>query len=93
MRAARDRSRPRPLPGRSDSGGVPGRRVRGPLSGSTSAGITWRAANVPAARLDSLGVDAINVATNGSVAAIEQARTVLENAAYLSPARRPPSVT
>ena len=30
MRAARDRSRPRPLPGRRDSGGVPGRRVGRP---------------------------------------------------------------
>ena len=28
VRAARDRSRPWPLPGRGDSGGVPGRRVR-----------------------------------------------------------------
>src|SRR6202034_3491952 len=37
-------------------------------------------AKVPASGLDSLGVDAINVATNGSVSAIEQARTVLENA-------------
>ena len=52
----------------------------GPLSGLTSAGITWPAVNMPTARLDSLGVDSINVATNGSVAAIEQARTVLENA-------------
>ena len=52
----------------------------GPLSGTTSAGITWPAANVPATRLDSLGVDAINVGTNGSVSAVEQARTVLENA-------------
>ncbi len=30
VRAARDRSRPGPLPGRGDSGGVPGRRVRRP---------------------------------------------------------------
>jgi FtsX-like permease family len=52
----------------------------GPLSGTTSAGITWPAVNVPASRLDTLGVDAINVATNGSVPAVEQARTVLENA-------------
>jgi FtsX-like permease family len=51
----------------------------GPLDGMTSAGITWPAVNVPAARLDTLGVDAINVATNGSVPAVEQARTVLEN--------------
>ena len=58
----------------------------GPLDGTTSAGITWPAVNVPASRLDSLGVDAINVATNGSAAAIERARTLLENApAYSGP--------
>ena len=82
MRAARDRSRPWPLPGRGDSGGVPGRRVRHrrPLFGTNSTGITWPAANVPASRLDTLGVDAINVGTNGTAPAVEQARTVLENA-------------
>jgi hypothetical protein len=52
----------------------------GPLDGRTSAGITWPAMNLQAARLDSLGVDAINVGTNGSVAAVEQARTMLESA-------------
>jgi hypothetical protein len=53
----------------------------GPLFGlKTTSGVTWPAAKVPASGLDSLGVDAINVATNGSVSAIEQARTVLENA-------------
>ena len=52
----------------------------GPLYGVDATGITWPAANVPATRLDSLGVDAINVATNGTVPAVEQARTVLENA-------------
>jgi len=50
------------------------------LFGTDPTGITWPAANVPAARLDSLAVVAINVATNGSVPAVEQARTVLENA-------------
>jgi hypothetical protein len=62
----------------------------GPLDGSTSAGITWPTANVPASRLASLGVDAINVATNGSVPAVEEARTVLENA-YTSPSLSAPS--
>ncbi len=58
----------------------------GPLDATTSAGITWPAVNVPASRLDSLAVDAINVETNGSVPAVEQARTVLENAhAYAAP--------
>ena len=43
----------------------------------TSA-ITWPAANVPAARLAALGVDTIDVETDGTTAAVEQARTVLE---------------
>jgi hypothetical protein len=52
----------------------------GPLFGTDATAITWPAANVPATRLDTLGVDAINVAANGSTAAVEQVRTVLENA-------------
>ena len=36
--------------------------------------------NIPAQRLDGLGVDAVNVGTNGSLPAVERARTVLENA-------------
>jgi hypothetical protein len=60
----------------------------GPLYGVDATGITWPAANVRATRLDSLAVDAIDVATNGTVPAVEQARTVLENAhaypAYLA---------
>jgi hypothetical protein len=60
----------------------------GPLFGVDTTGITWPTANIPAARLDTLGVDAINVTTDGSVPAVEQARTVLENApayaAYLA---------
>ena len=50
------------------------------MDGTTSAGITWPAVNIPASRLDRLGVDAINVGTNGSVSAVEQTRTVLESA-------------
>jgi len=58
----------------------------GPVDPTTSDGITWPAVNVPASRLDSLGVDAINVGTNGSMPAVEQTRTVLENAhAYAAP--------
>jgi len=52
----------------------------GPLFGADATTITWPAANVPATRLDTLGVDAINVATDGTVPAVEQARTALENA-------------
>ena len=51
--------------------------------------ITWPAANVPAARLAALGVDGINVATDGATAAVEQARTLLEASAY--PGLNPPS--
>jgi len=49
-------------------------------SGKTLARITWPAADVSAQRLDSLPLDTINVATNGSVQAVEGARTVLETA-------------
>jgi hypothetical protein len=52
----------------------------GPLYGMDAAGITWPAANVQATPLGSLAVDAIDVATNGTVPAVEQARTVLESA-------------
>jgi hypothetical protein len=52
----------------------------GPLSGIDATAITWPAADVPVARLDTLGVDAINVGTDGSTSAVEQARTALENA-------------
>jgi len=62
----------------------------GPLDARTSAGITWPAVNVPASRLDRLGVDSINVGTNGSVPTVEQARTMLENA-YANPSLSAPS--
>ena len=52
----------------------------GPLFGIDATTITWPTANLQVTRLDTLGVDAINVATNGTVPAIEQARTLLENA-------------
>jgi hypothetical protein len=61
-----------------------------PLFGTDPAGITWPAANVPASQLDRLAVDAINVGTNGTVPAVEQARTVLENA-HAYPSVSPPS--
>ena len=73
-----------PVLGRCPAGATaaafPADGFAGPLYGVDAAGITWPAANVPATRLDSLPVDAINVATNGTVPAVEQARTVLENA-------------
>ena len=51
----------------------------GPLYGVDATGITWPAASVGATRLDGLAVDAIDVATDGTVPAVERARTVLEN--------------
>jgi hypothetical protein len=54
--------------------------VNGVLGLTGTAGVTWPAANVPASRLDALGVDAIAVGTDGATAAVEQARTLLENA-------------
>jgi hypothetical protein len=62
----------------------------GPLFGTDATTITWPAANVPATRLDTLGVDAINMATNGTTQAVEQARTLLENA-HAYPAVSAPS--
>jgi hypothetical protein len=50
------------------------------LFGVNATGITWPAANVPASRLGTLGVDGINVGTDGSTPSVEQARTLLENA-------------
>jgi len=52
----------------------------GPLFGTDATTITWPAASVPASRLTTLGVDAINVGTNGATPAVEQARTLLEDA-------------
>ncbi|MFI5067898.1 MAG: FtsX-like permease family protein, partial [Streptosporangiales bacterium] len=42
--------------------------------------ITWPAADVPARRLGGLGLDSIDIATDGSQSAVEQARTALANA-------------
>ena len=80
MRAARGGSRPGPLPPGATAAAFPADGFAGPLYDVDATGITWPAANVQATRLDSLAVDAINVATNGTVPAVEQARTVLENA-------------
>ena len=43
------------------------------------AKITWPAAHIPAQQLSSLPLASLFVPTNGSVAAIEQVRTILEN--------------
>jgi len=53
---------------------------------------TWAAAKVPAARLDRLPLASLYVATNGSGPAVEQARTILENA-YPTGTGSPPPQT
>jgi hypothetical protein len=73
-----------PVLGRCPAGATaaafPANVFGGSLFGLDATGITWPAANVPAVRLDHLAVDTVNVGTDGSVPAVEQARTVLENA-------------
>jgi FtsX-like permease family protein len=67
-------------PAGTTTAAFPSDGFNGPLFGRDATRITWPAANVPLARLDTLGVDAINVATDGTTPAVEQARTLLENA-------------
>ena len=50
----------------------------GPLFGLDATAITWPAAHAPAAGLAKSQVDAVDVGTDGTTAAIEQARTALE---------------
>jgi len=67
-------------PAGATTAAFPSDGFNGPLFGRDATTITWPAANVPLARLGTLGVDAINVATNGTTPTVEQARTLLENA-------------
>jgi hypothetical protein len=62
------------------------------IGGGNLAGVTWPAADVPTRRLEGLPLNSLGVATNGSKPAIEQARTVLENA-YPTGAGSPPPQT
>ena len=62
------------------------------IGGGNLAEVTWPAADVSARRLDSLPLGSLDVATNGSQPAIEQARTVLENA-YPTGTGSPPPQT
>jgi hypothetical protein len=57
------------------------------------AEVTWPAADIPARRLDSLPLASMDVATNGTQPAIEQARTVLENAYPTGTGSPPPPQT
>jgi FtsX-like permease family len=67
--------------------------VGGPLFGTDISTITWPRANIPAARLGALGVDAINVGTDGSAATVERARTLLENARAYPSVRSPSTIS
>ncbi|HET6193734.1 MAG TPA: FtsX-like permease family protein [Trebonia sp.] len=75
-----------PVLGRCPAGATaaafPADGFNGPLgyTGTDFAAFTWPAAGLRGALLDTLGVDAIDVQTDGSTAAVEQARTLLENA-------------
>ena len=73
-----------PMLGRCPAGAVavafPEQGFNGPLFGFWNlSGVVWPAVNIPASRLDGLGVDAVNVGTTGSLPPVERARTVLEN--------------
>ena len=50
------------------------------FTGKSVAGITWPASSVTAQRLTTIGLDSVDVGTNGSQATVEQATTMLENA-------------
>ncbi|HEY1819458.1 MAG TPA: FtsX-like permease family protein [Trebonia sp.] len=69
-------------PAGATTAAFPADGFNGPLgyNGTDFAAFTWPAANVPAARFDALGVDGINVQTDGGTAAVEQSRTLLEDA-------------
>ena len=58
----------------------------------TLADFTWSAADIPARRLGNLPLASLEVATNGSQPAIEQARTILEDA-YPTGTGSPPPQT
>jgi hypothetical protein len=83
-----------PVLGRCPAGATavafPSDGVNGPLFGlSNFSGFVWPAVRVPAARLDNLRVDAVSVATDGSVPTIERARTALESAYALTDLNAP----
>ncbi|HEY9241546.1 MAG TPA: FtsX-like permease family protein [Streptosporangiaceae bacterium] len=80
-------------PAGATAAAFPADGFNGPLFGVDTAGITWPAADVPAARLDRLRVDAIDVATNGTRPAVERARTLLENAPAYPATGAPSTIT
>jgi hypothetical protein len=66
-------------PAGATAAAFPADGFNGPL-GYNGADVTWPAANLERMRLAGLGVNAIDVQTDGSTPAIEHARTLLENA-------------
>jgi hypothetical protein len=87
-----------PVLGRCPAGATaaafPADGVSGPLFGlSNFSGFVWPAVNVPATGLDRLRVDAVNVATDGSVPTVERARTVLENTYALTDLNAPATLS
>ncbi|MFZ0001719.1 MAG: ABC transporter permease, partial [Trebonia sp.] len=74
-----------PVLGRCPAGATaaafPADGFNGPLGYTSTdfAAFTWPAASLRGAPLDTLGVDAIDVQTDGGTPAVEQARTLLEN--------------
>ena len=83
-----------PVLGRCPAGATaaafPADGVNGPLFGlSNLSSFVWPAVNIPASRLGRLRVDAVSVATDGSVPAVERARTELENAYALTDLNAP----
>jgi hypothetical protein len=77
-------------PAGAETAEFPADGFNGPLGFNSDVDTyTWPAANVPAAGLDALGVDGIAVATNGTTATVERARTLLEASVY--PTVSPPS--
>jgi hypothetical protein len=77
-------------PAGATAAAFPADGFNGTLFGIDITTFTWPAVNLQSARLDTLGVNAVNVATNGTVRAVEQARTLLENA-HAYPAISTPS--
>jgi hypothetical protein len=76
-------------PAGAASAEFPADGFNGLLGFNSNVDTTWPAANVPVAGLDALGVDGINVATNGATATVERARALLEASVY--PTVSPPS--
>jgi hypothetical protein len=82
-------------PAGATAAAFPADGFNGPLSYNNAdvSAFTWPAADLRGARLDTLGVDAINVQTDGSTSAVEHARTLLENARAYRAVSRPSTIS